>query len=126
MIVRHIKLILLLTGVGTLSTVLFFFFPELMGQVFRVDLAGDAGKVFARHWALQVGVVGGLLIYAAYHPAVRKPILIAATVTKAGIVYLLLRQMGNAALAGMTPIIAWDSLCVVLFVLYLISHRHPE
>jgi hypothetical protein len=127
MFVRHIKLILLLTGLGTLSTALFFLFPELMGPVFHIDLTGDAGKLLARHWALGVGALGGLLIHAAYHPAARNPILIAATVTKAGMVYLLLRQLGNAALAGTIPILAWDSVCVVLYVLYMIQHRrHPE
>jgi hypothetical protein len=41
--------------------------------------------LIARHWGLLVALVGGLLVYAAYHPEVRLPVMIAAIVEKLAI-----------------------------------------
>jgi hypothetical protein len=123
-IVRHIKLILVLAGLGTLPAALLFFFPALLSLLLHVDIAGDAALVFARHWGLEVGCMGALLLYAAHEAKVRTAVLSAAVVGKAGIVYLLVSQLGNASLAGLSPIIGFDSLCVLLFALYLFQAPH--
>ncbi len=123
MIVRNIKPILLATGLGTLGAGVLFFFPSLLSVVLHADVSGDAAMLFVRHWGLEVGCVGALLLYAAYQAQVRTAVLLSASVSKAGMVYLLLAQWGNPALAGFVPIIPFDTLCVVLYLVYLTQSR---
>jgi hypothetical protein len=49
----------------------------------RAGPADALGLLIARHWGLLIGLVGGLLVYAAYHAEVRVPTLIVAIVEKA-------------------------------------------
>jgi len=50
--------------------------------VFGVDHIDPLTILVARHWALLLTLIGGLLVYAAYHPEVRVPVMIAATIEK--------------------------------------------
>ena len=123
MITRHIKFILLLTGLGTLPAALLFFIPSLLATLLHVDVSGDAGQLFLRHWGLETGCVGSLLLYAAYQDKVRYAVLMAASVSKCGLVILLLGQLGNFALTGLAPVIVFDSTCVLLYATYLFQAR---
>jgi hypothetical protein len=51
----------------------------MLGQAYSDALS----LLIVRHWGLLVGLVGTLLIYAAYHPEIRVPTLIVAIVEKA-------------------------------------------
>jgi hypothetical protein len=53
--------------------------------VFGAERVDALTVLVARHWGLLVTLVGGLLIYAAYHPEVRVPVMIAATIEKLAI-----------------------------------------
>jgi hypothetical protein len=123
MLVRHVKSILLITGLITLSAALALFAPGLFKAVNQIAVDDAVGLFFMRHWGLEVACVGGLLIWAAYDASVRVPVLWAAIVGKAGFVVLLLAQAGNPAFAGMTPTLWFDALCVVLFAGYLWQAR---
>jgi hypothetical protein len=72
----------------------------------------------ARHWGLLIFCVGALLIYAAFYPPVRVPILIFAVIEKIGLGVCVLgtslRRQGIAAsLAGV------DLIMALIYVLYL-------
>jgi len=91
LIAAHIELILLITGLVTAGVLLVFVAPALAMKVLFGQAPSDAlGLFIARHWGLLVCLVGGLLIYAAYHPEVRVPTLIVAIVEKVALVVGLL------------------------------------
>ena len=54
----------------------------MMRTVFGQSLSDSLGLIVARHWALLIFLVGGLLVYAAYRPEIRVPALIVAVVEK--------------------------------------------
>ena len=123
MLIRYFKFILIVTGLITMSTAVAFFLPEQIGSFMHMDVKGEIGIFFTRHWGLEVACIGALLIWAGIDASVRTPILMVAIVGKTGIVYLLLAQNGNPAFAGMTSTIYFDTSCVVLYVLYLLQSR---
>ena len=84
MLAAQIELILLLTGLATAGALALFLAPVTMMKLLFGQAPSDAlSLLLARHWGLLVCLVGGLLIYAAYHAEVRVPALIVASVEKA-------------------------------------------
>ena len=80
----QIDLILVLTGLATASALVLFLAPVTMMRMLFGQAPSDALSILiVRHWGLLVGLVGTLLIYAAYHAEIRVPTLIVAIVEKA-------------------------------------------
>lgn len=52
----------------------------MLSVLFGLETNEAAVLVMARHWMLLFVLVGGLLIYAGYHPEARTPILIVGAV----------------------------------------------
>ena len=115
MVVKHIKIILIVTGLITMLPVLQFFAPEWMLQQQSLAVSDDAGRLFARHWGLVVFCVGALLVYAAKDPLARRPIIAAGLTQKLGLVVLLLINWNNPALQGLHPVAVFDAACVALY-----------
>src|SRR5262249_25330248 len=87
MLAAHIELILLITGLATAGVLVVFVAPVAVMKVLFGQVPSDAlSLLIVRHWGLLVGLVGALLIYAAYHAEVRVPTLIVAIVEKAALV----------------------------------------
>jgi hypothetical protein len=96
-----------------------FFAPAtLLNQLFA-DAPSDAVSLaITRHWALLVFCFGALLVYAAYHPGVRKPVLVVTIIEKIALVLGLLLlpltlQSGAYVVAGS------DATFSALYLLYL-------
>ena len=84
MLAAQIELILVLTGLATASALVLFLSPVTMMRMLFGQAPSDALSILiVRHWGLLVGLVGTLLIYAAYHAEIRVPTLIVAIVEKA-------------------------------------------
>ena len=84
MLAAQIELILVLTGLATASALVLFLSPVTMMRILFGKAPSDALSILiVRHWGLLVGLVGTLLIYAAYHSEIRVPTLIVAIVEKA-------------------------------------------
>jgi hypothetical protein len=84
MLAAQIEWILLITGMATAGALVLFLAPVTMMKLLFGQAPFDAlSLLIARHWGLLVALVGGLLIYAAYHAEVRVPTLIVAIVEKA-------------------------------------------
>jgi hypothetical protein len=84
MLVAQTELILVLMGLATASALVLFLSPVTMMRILFGQAPFDALSILiVRHWGLLVGLVGTLLIYAAYHPEIRVPTLIVAIVEKA-------------------------------------------
>lgn len=118
MIGAHIEFILIVTGALTAMAVLQFIAPTPVLRMIVGEAPTDqVGLALARHWGLLIFLIGMLLIYAAFHPAIREPVMVVAVVEKvvlgAGVFGTSLRKH-PVALA----IAAGDSVIALIYVLY--------
>ena len=119
MIGAHIELILIVTGAVTAIALLQFIAPApVLRMIYGEAPTDEVGLAVARHWGLLTFLIGALLIYAAFHPSVRDPVMVVAVIEKAalgvGIFGTSLRSHPAAASAA-----AGDSLIALIYVLYL-------
>lgn len=120
MLAEHFAAVLWVTGAITATPVVQFLAPrQVLATMYRIELTDEAGLMFARHWGLLAACFGGLLLFAAGHPAVRPAVVTAALVEKAGIVvaFLLVRRRPFAR--GLRLVAAFDAACVVLYAAWL-------
>jgi hypothetical protein len=119
MISGHITLILLVTGLVTASVAVAVFAPaRTLNQLFAKAPSDAISLAITRHWALLVFCIGALLVYAAYHPAAREPVLAAAIAEKIALVLgLFILPLPLRAPAYVAA--AFDGSCAALYVLYL-------
>ena len=75
---------------------------------------------FARNWAWTVSLIGVLLVLAAADPTIRVPIVAVAAIGKAVFVGTLIQNFATFT-RGYLSVIAIDSVCVVLYALYLLG-----
>jgi hypothetical protein len=118
----HIGVILLAIGLYTALALPQFFAPRfvLSRVTFGVDTADPLTLLLARHWALLATCVGGLLVYAAYHPEVRAPAIFIAAVEKLALSALLFFG-GWKRTAAATRLAAADAVLGVALVLCLLG-----
>lgn len=119
MITSNIEVVLVVTGILTATMLVQFVAPSwTIRHTFGEIPAGAAGSVIARHWGLLLFCVGALLVYSAFHPAVRGPAVVLALVEKAGFVGCVL---ATSLRRRLLPLImaATDAVMVLIFALYL-------
>jgi hypothetical protein len=90
----------------------------VLDQLFTGAPTDAVSIALMRHWGLLVFCFGGLLVYAAYRPEVRKPVLVFTIVEKValvlGILLLPLPLKSGAYVAA-----ASDATFTALYLLYL-------
>ena len=91
--------------------------------MFGTTLEGPLAEVVVRNWAVLIGIVGLMLIYAAFRPVHRKLVLTVAIVSKMLFMVLILAN-GFGADAAMTLVL--DGVFVLLFIVYLVGMRDEE
>jgi len=119
MISRHIKPILVVTGIITASMIVAFFAPAIvLNQLFAEPPSDAVSLAITRHWGLLVFCFGGLLVWSAYRPEIRKPVLVFTIVEKValvlGILLLPLPLKSGAYVAAST-----DATFSIIYLLYL-------
>jgi hypothetical protein len=83
MIASHSTAILVATGLYTAGALLQLFAPRTsLALIFGVRTDDRFTLLIARHWGLLAALVGGLLVYSAFHPEVRAPVVAVAIVEK--------------------------------------------
>ena len=121
MITSNIEAILIVTGALTATMLAQFMAPSWMVRhTYGEAPAGPVSILFARHWGLLLFCVGALLVYAAFHPALRGPAVVLASVEKAGFIACVfgtsLRRRPIAAIMA-----TGDAVLVLIYVLYLVG-----
>jgi hypothetical protein len=119
-----IKWIMLVSGALTCTLVSAAFTPaETLRSIFGAWPESAETDLVARNWGILIGLMGALLVYGAFHPAVRKTALVVAGASKAVFVALVLAQ-GSRLLSHQAGIaVAVDSVWVHHFAAYLWSSR---
>jgi hypothetical protein len=119
MISRYIKPILVVTGIVTASMIAAFLAPAMVLDQLFVGTPSDAVSLaVTRHWGLLVFCFGALLIWAAYRPELRKPVLIFTIVEKVALVLGIL-LLPLALKLGAYIAAATDATCTALYLLFL-------
>ncbi len=120
-ITDHIRTILLVSGIFTLLPIVVFLFPARGPRLlFGVEAPEAAGGLFTRHWSLLAPSLGALLIYAAWHPELRVPLMLAAGFEKAGLVGLIVADWRKPHTARMRSIVIFDTVIVSVYAIYLL------
>jgi hypothetical protein len=118
----NIKWIMLISGVITCSMLLSTVLPSagLLNTFGETLPDAPIMQIVVRNWGALIGLMGGMLIYGAFHPVQRSFILVVASISKVIFISLVLlfgrEYLGKAGIA-----VVFDSLVVVLFVAYLLS-----
>ncbi|MEL7185358.1 MAG: hypothetical protein AAFN50_02840 [Pseudomonadota bacterium] len=123
LITNNIKWIMLVSGMLTASLLAAAVAPTwTLMMMFGESLDGALSNIIVRNWGALVGLVGLLLIYGAFDSSVRKPVLLVAAFSKItfiGLVFL----YGGEYLSKVAVSVAFDTLVVLLFILYLVGEK---
>lgn len=113
--------VLVVTGLATASLLFQFLSPRTALKLFNgLDVGDELTLFFARAAGLAVTSLGLLLVWAAFVPALRLPVLLIAVLGKSLFVVTIIRHW-NLVGKGFALTAVFDSLCVVLYSAYLLS-----
>jgi hypothetical protein len=122
MLAAHFGAVLAVTGFITAVPVFLFVAPAAgLRALFKLELADRGGLFFARHWGLIAAAMGALLVYAAGHPEVRAPVVLAAMVEKAGLAGLIASQWSEPHTRGMRLTAFFDGACSLVYAGWLLG-----
>ena len=120
----HMKPVMLVSGALTCTMLYAVVAPEAaQRQMFGESLGGPLADVIVRNWAALIVIGGAMLIYGAFHPPSRPPILMMTALGKAAFIGLVLAQGGRYLSQQAVVAVVCDSVMVVLFVAYLAGIR---
>ena len=121
-ILTNIKWIMVVSGVLTSTMVYPAIAPEAALQsTFGETLDGPLANIIVRNWGALIAMVGGMLVYGAFRPAVRGLVLVVAGASKAIFIALVLSE-GTRYLSQQAGIaVVVDSAMILLFAVYLLA-----
>ena len=126
-VVKHIKWIMLLSGVLTCTMVYAAIAPQAaLRASFGETLEGPLADIVVRNWGALITLVGAMLIYGAFNPPNWKLALVVAGASKTVFIALVLAQRGRYFGQQVDIAIVIDLVTVVLFAVYLFGARHPR
>ena len=117
MITSLIEPILIVTGLVTMGAIALFLLPQPgLKLLLGIETTEPGILLLARHWGLLLFLVGALLVYSAFSPAIRLPVMIVAIVEKVVISAQLWFGLNpKTRLATLAAL--FDGGCVVLYLL---------
>ncbi len=122
MLAAQIGAVLAVTGVITALPVVLFAAPaQRVRQLLKLELADRGALLIARQLGLLAFAMGALLVYAASHPELRAPVVLAALVEKAGFVVLVAAQWSEPHTRGMRLPAAFDAACSAIYAAWLLG-----
>jgi len=118
-VVANIKWIMLVSGVLTCTMIYAAIAPQAALRAnFGETLEGPLTEIVVRNWSVLITLIGGMLIYGAYHAAVRPLVLTIAGASKLVFIALVLAQGGRYLGQQVAIAVSIDAAWVVLFALY--------
>jgi len=116
----NFKWLMLVSGLLTCSMFLGLFSPESsLKSNFGENLEAGHENIIVRNWSALIGLMGIVLIYGAFKPAVRQFSLIIAGISKVIFIILMLYFGKQYMDFGAGTAVIVDSVMVFLFILYL-------
>jgi hypothetical protein len=119
-ILNNIQPVLIVSGILTFSMVLMVVAPRFaLRATFGEAAEGRVADLVSRSWGEMIAASGLMLIYAAYHPETRLPILLYSIAGKTGFIVLTLSKSYRGVNAMIA--VAADTMMVALFAWYLLA-----
>ena len=81
----------------------------------KATVSEEAGLFFASHWGLMCFVVGALIVFAGFNEAYSLPILVAAAVEKAGLIFIITKNRNKLFYKSLIPTAIFDAVCVIVY-----------
>lgn len=118
------KWVMLVSGALTCTMLYAALAPQAsLRSTFGESIEGPVAEIVTRNWGVLIALVGGMLIYGAFRPAVRPLVLTVAGLSKMAFIGLVLAH-GDRFLGEQAGVaIAIDSVMVLLFAAYLVGRR---
>jgi hypothetical protein len=124
LLTNHIKALMVVSGVLTCTMLYAAFLPSAALQsTFGEEISGPAAEIVVRNWGVLIFLMGALLVQGAFNPALRRTALVAAGVSKAAFIALVLADGSRFLSQGAAVPVAVDAVMVVLFATYLFWSR---
>lgn len=121
---NNMKWIMLISGLITFTMISAVFLPHLaLFSMFGSSLEGPLAEVVVRNWGALIALIGGMLIYGAFHAEVRQLVLVVAVMSKLTFIALVVLY-GFSDLLILA--ISIDAFMVALFILSLLSKKERE
>lgn len=115
---KALKPVLIIGGLGTAAASLYAFWPQVaVENVAALEFRQDY-TIFVQHWGMMVGLMGVMMVAAAFKPSWVMPILIYGILEKAFLVYLIVSNMGHSFSKGFWLPAAMDAIIVLYLILY--------
>jgi hypothetical protein len=123
MLKSSIEWILIITGLITAGVgVVALLFPHFqLRSTYGVENPTSIAVFFVRHWGMMSFVVGCLIIYSAYAPTIRVPVLIAAAVEKFAFGLLVFFGPVKRTSLMTTTAVVDGGVFAILYVVYLVG-----
>jgi hypothetical protein len=119
-----IKPVMLVAGALTCTMVYAAIAPQAaLLSTFGETLEGPLAEIVVRNWGALIALIGAMLIWGAFNPAVRTMALMVAGASKVVFSILVLSQGGRYVAGPAGIAIAIDLVWVALFAAYLLSAR---
>jgi hypothetical protein len=121
----YLRWIMLVAGLLTFTMVYAVVAPQAaLKQTFGATLEGPLAEIVVRNWGALIALVGLMLIYGAFRPAVRGFVLVIALLSKVVYIALVLCYGREYLMQSLVVSIAVDAIMVMLFIACLMSlHR---
>lgn len=120
---KALKPVLIIGGLGTAAAGLYAFWPQFaVENVAALDYRQDY-TIFVQHWGMMVGLMGVMMVAAAFKPSWVMPILIYGILEKAFLVYLIVSNVSHRYAKGFWLPAAMDAIIVLYTLLYFATRR---
>ena len=123
-ITNNIKWIMLVSGALTCSMIYAAIDPEAaLMMTFGASISGPIAEIVVRNWGALITLIGAMLIYGAFEPLHRSLVLVVASISKIVFIGIVL-TIGSQYLGKAGVAIAFDSVVVIIFLIYLAKARN--
>jgi len=125
-VITNMKWIMIVSGALTCTMLYAAIAPQAaLRTTFGESLQGPLAEIVVRNWGALIALVGGMLIYGAYHPPVRPLVLTVAGLSKLAYTGLVVAY-GAQYLGKVGVSIGIDLVMVLLFAGYLVGVRRGQ
>ncbi len=115
---------MLISGALTCTMIYAAIDPEAaLMMTFGASISGPIAEIVVRNWGALITLVGAMLIYGAFKPLHHSLVLVVASISKIVFIGLVL-TIGNQYLGKAGVVIAFDSIVVIIFLIYLAKARN--
>jgi hypothetical protein len=123
LIQKALKPVLIIGGLGTAAASLYAVAPQFaVENIAGLEFIQDY-TIFVQHWGVMVGLIGIMMVVAAFKPSWVVPLLIYACIEKVFMVYFALSNAGQSYSEGFWVPATMDGIIVVYALLYFWSLR---